>query len=88
MSHSADTLIELMNELLGLEVELRRSDGALAAALVATSTDRKILLVERIYREGVGYIVDPNTQEIETARDGNLWDTWNSQRAVLLRGVV
>ncbi|TNF71077.1 MAG: hypothetical protein EP299_12660 [Acidobacteria bacterium] len=88
MSHSADTLIELMSGLLGLKVEMRRSDAALAAALVATSKNRKLLLVERTYRDGVGCIVDPTTQEIETAREGNLWDIWNSERAVLLRGVV
>lgn len=88
MSDSNQTLLELLDELGGLNVELRRSDAALAVALVAITTDRNILIVERTYREGIRCIVDPTTEEIESAGNGDLWKIWNSERAVLLSGVV
>lgn len=45
-------------------------------------------MIERTYREGVCVILDPTPEEIETARSGNLWDLWNSDRAKRLAGVV
>jgi hypothetical protein len=88
MTASDRTLLELLDELGGLDVELRRSDAALAVALVATTRDRKILIVERTYRDGVCCIVDPTSEEIESAGNGDLWKIWNSERAVLMSGVV
>ena len=45
-------------------------------------------LLERTYREGVVYILDPSEEEIDIVREGDLWKLWNSDRRVLLAGIV
>ena len=53
---------------------------------------RQILVItfraRRTYREGVIYTLDPSEEEIEIAREGDLWKLWNSDRGILLAGIV
>ncbi len=88
MESTTNSLIQLLGELAGLEIEHRRHATTLATALLKRPDGRRLLLLERTYREGVVYILDPSEQEVEVAREGDLWKLWNSDRGVLLAGIV
>ena len=81
------TLVELFAELGATEMMSRRSDALLDVAIVALPDGRNILAIERAYRDGIRLIFDPTTQEIETAHRGDLWELWNTDRAVLIASV-
>ena len=85
---STNSLIQLLGELAGLEIELRRRETTLATALLKRPDGRRLLLLERTYREGIVYILDPSEEEMEVARERDLWNLWNSDRAILLTGIV
>lgn len=82
------TLVELLAELTGAEIELRREGSVLVMAVVKSSAGRRIMALERTYREGIVVLLDPTEDEMETARSGNLWDLWNSERAQDLSSAV
>jgi hypothetical protein len=86
----SDTIsfLELLAELGGATLELQRGDPTIAAAVIALPAGRQILAIERTYREGLCVILDPTPEELETARSGNLWDLWNSDRARDLYSIV
>ncbi len=88
MESTTNSLIELLGELAGLEIEIRRHATTLATALLRRPDGPRLLLLERTYREGVVYILDPSEEEMEIAREGDLWKLWNSERGVLLAGIV
>ncbi len=88
MESTSNSLIELLGELAGLEIELHRHATTLATALLKRSDGRRLLLLERTYREGVVYILDPSEEEMAIARDGDLWKLWNADRGVRLAGIV
>jgi hypothetical protein len=85
---SPNSLIELLGELAGVKIERRRHTATLAMALLRRPDGRRLLLLERTYREGVVYILDPSEEELEVAQEGDLWKLWNSDRGVLLGGIV
>ena len=85
---SFKTLVELLGELTPIEVELRREDDLVAVAVVMTAEGRRILLVERTYRAGVRFILDPTPEELQQAREGDLWKVWGSERSLLLTGII
>lgn len=82
------TLLELLATLGGAELEERWTDEMLAAALLRIANGRRILVVERTYREGIRVLLDPSEAELTAARASRLWDLWNSERAQLLAGAV
>lgn len=82
------TLIELLAELGGTDLLLRRTEADLAVAVIVLREGRQLLAIERTYREGIGIILDPTAEEIETARKGDLWTLWNSDRRQLLCSVL
>ena len=82
------SLVELLAQLGGAELVLRRENALLAVAVLALPEGRQVLFVERTYRPGIGAILDPTPEEIETARSGSLWDLWNSERSSLLVSAV
>lgn len=84
----SSSLIELLRELAALHVELLRSTEAITAALLRRPDGRRLLLLERTYRDGVVYLLDPSDDEIELARHGDLWTLWNSEHGVLLGGIA
>lgn len=81
MAH-AISLVELLARLAGAELSFRREDESdmLAVTVMVLPTGRKVLFVERTYRDGTGVLLDPTTEEIEIARSGNLWSLWNEER--------
>ena len=88
MESRTNSLIQLLGELAGLEIELRRHATTLATALLKRPDGRRLLLIERTYREGVVYILDPSEEEGEVTREGDLWKLWNSDRGVLLTRII
>jgi hypothetical protein len=88
MESSPNSLVELLGEIAGVEIERRRHTATLAMALLRIPDGRRLLLLERTYREGVVYILDPSEDEVDVAREGDLWKLWNSDRGVPLAGIV
>ncbi len=79
-------LVELLTELAGAELSFRREDEdvMMAVTVLVLPTGRQVLFVERTYRDGTGVLLDPTPEEVETARNGNLWSLWNEERARFL----
>ncbi len=77
----AVALLHVLSELGAFDLVLRRTDGVLDVAVVDLPEDRRVLAVERTYREGVCLILDPTPEEIAIAHEGDLWKLWNSDRA-------
>jgi hypothetical protein len=82
------TLVELLANLGGVRLSFRRDGATLAAAVLELPGERQVLVIERTYRQGICAIVDPTPEESETARNGDLWQLWNSERAERLFSVV
>jgi hypothetical protein len=80
----AVTLVELLGQLAGAELSFRRESDLLGVALVVLPGGRQVLIIERVYRDGTGILLDPTPDEIEVARSGDLWQIWNSERRSLL----
>ena len=83
MSHSL-TLVDLLTQLSGAELSFRRERDLIAVALLSLPAGRQVLLAERTYRDGTHVLLDPTPEEVETAKVGNLWETWNSPRSLYL----
>ncbi|HEX3554569.1 MAG TPA: hypothetical protein VIA62_15205 [Thermoanaerobaculia bacterium] len=71
------TLVQLLADLASVEFVLRREDEVLAVAVVATPAGRRVLALERTYRDGIHVLLDPTEEEIEIARSGDLWKLWS-----------
>lgn len=76
----AIAFVEFLHELGGSDLELHRCDGTLDMAVMALRDGRKLLAIERTYRDGTKVIFDPTVEELEVARNGDLWKLWNSDR--------
>lgn len=83
------TLVELLAELTGAELAFHREDEDewLAVVVVVTPAGRRVLAMERTYRQGIHILLDPTEEEVETARSGNLWSLWNSGRCRYLASI-
>lgn len=82
------SFVEFLFELGASELLVSRSDSATLAAIVVVLHDgRRLLAVERTYRDGICILFDPTEEEIETARSGDLWQLWNSDRMKFLDSV-
>ncbi len=88
VERTALSLVELLAELGGAELLFRRDDACLAVAVVALADERRLIVVERTYRDGIQVILDPTPEELATAQDDDLWETWNSPRAKYLASAV
>lgn len=82
------SLVELLAQLGGAELALRRENALIAVAVLSLPGGRQVLFVERTYRPGIGVVLDPTPEEIEIARSGELWQLWNSERSALLASAV
>ncbi|HEV7503522.1 MAG TPA: hypothetical protein VGS07_01285 [Thermoanaerobaculia bacterium] len=82
----AISLVELLSRLAGSDLSFQREDedGLLTATVLVLPTGRQVLFVERTYRDGTGVLFDPTPEEVEIARNGNLWSLWNDKRVRLL----
>ena len=82
------TLVGLLAELGAVKVIDQRNDETLAVAVVGLPDGRRLLAIERTYREGIGIITDPTEEELRVAREGDLWQLWNSDRRRLLHSIA
>jgi hypothetical protein len=82
----AISLVELLAQVAGAELSFRREDEGdlLAVTVLVLPTGRQVLFVERTYRDGTRVLLDPTSEEIETARSGSLRSLWNEERTRLL----
>ena len=80
----AVTLVELLAQLVGAELSFRREADLLGVSALVLPGGRQILIIERVYRDGTGILLDPTPEELEIARGGDLWQIWNSERRSLL----
>jgi hypothetical protein len=82
------TLVQLLAELGGAQLEFRREDALLSAAVLVLPQGRRLIAMERTYREGIHILLDPTPEELATVRQGDLWTVWNSERGQSLYGAV
>lgn len=81
------TLAELL-EALGGQVELCDQRDGYRVAVVVMPAERRLLATERDHRQGIKLILDPTDEETHQARDGDLHELWESERASPLYGLV
>jgi len=74
------TLVELLADYTRIQIETRRSDPCLQGALLTFVDGRRLIVVERTYREGLVALIDPTEEEVSILRHGDLWKIWNSDR--------
>ena len=82
------TLVELLTDLTGAELVLRREDDMLIVAVLATPAGRRVLAMERTYRQDIHILLDPTEEEVEMACSGDLWKLWNAGRVEYLSSVI
>lgn len=85
---SALSLLELLDRLGGARLAGRWTETTLTAALLEVGHGRRVLVIERTYREGIKVLLDPSAEELETARSLRLCDLWGSERSRLLYGAI
>lgn len=81
------TLVDLLAAYAGAAATHRRATPEIEAVELAFPDGRRVILLERTYRDGVGVIVNPSAEEIATMETADLWDLWNSGRAERLAGI-
>lgn len=84
----AITLVQLLTQLTGAELSFQRQSNLVVVALLALPGGRQVLLSERTYRDGIRVLIDPIQDEIETARHGDLWQGWGSERSLYLSSAI
>jgi hypothetical protein len=78
------TLVDLLTQLAGAKLAFKREHDLIAVALLVLPTGRQLLLAEQTYREGAKVLLDPTSDEVETARTGSLRQIWSSERSLYL----
>jgi hypothetical protein len=81
------TLPDLLAECAGAVTTHQRATPELETVTLAFPDGRRMILLERTYRDGATVIVDPTEDELAAAKTADLWDLWNSGRGVHLAGV-
>ena len=82
------TLLSLLASYAGAWVVERGNDPCLASALITVPDGRRLMVLERTYREGIRVIPTPDDAEISRMKGMQLWDLWNSDRAEDIDGAV
>ena len=82
------TIVELLTKFFGANVIAQRTDVTMSAVALRVSDGRRLILVERTYREGLSLLLEPTDEEIEIIRSGDLLELWNSDRAVPLDDIA
>jgi hypothetical protein len=82
------TLAELLAQVAGAELSFRREADLFGVSVLVLPEGRQMLLIERIYRDGTGVLLDPTPEEVEIARVGELGQIWNSERRSLLSSEI
>jgi hypothetical protein len=82
------TIVELLTSLFGVTVIAQRNDATMSAVALRVSDGRRLIMVERTYREGLKVLLQPTDAEIELIQSGDLSALWNSDRAVPLDDIA
>lgn len=81
------TIIDLLTTYAGAAVTHRRDQPELAAVAIALPDGRRLILMERTYRDGVVVITDPTDDELAALQTADLWKLWNSTRTARVTGI-
>lgn len=81
------TIVDLLTTYAGAAVTHRRDQPELAAVAIAFPDGRRLILMERTYRDGVVVIADPSDDELTTLQTADLWAMWNSSRPARVAGI-
>lgn len=73
-------LLELLADHETIKLETRRDDPCLHGAFIAFGNERRLIIVERTYREGMVALLDPTEEEVRIFHEGDLWTIWNSDK--------
>jgi hypothetical protein len=82
------TLTELFAETVGAKLELQREEDLYAMGILALPNGRRMIVIERTYRDGIHVILDPTQDELAVARDGNLYQLFSSERGSFLASAL
>jgi hypothetical protein len=82
------TLTELFAETVGAKLELQREEDLYAMGILALPNGRRMIVIERTYRDGIHVILDPTQDELAVARDGNLHQLFSSERGSFLASAL
>src|SRR4029079_10027955 len=82
------TLVELFAETVGAKLELQREEDLYALGVLAFPNGRRVIVIERTYRDGIHAILDPTQEELAAARDGDLHQLWSSERGSYLASAL
>ncbi len=75
------TLLELLERFAEADVLWKRDEEAtMLVACLAFPNGRRLILLQRTYRQGVAFIADPTEAEIEIGLRGDPWNLWNADR--------
>jgi hypothetical protein len=75
------TLVDLLAAYAGAATTHRRATPEIEAVALVFPDGRRMILLERTYRGGVGIIRDPTDGELAAMREAaDLWELWNSDR--------
>ena len=75
------TIAELLTNFFSANIIVSKNDATLEAVALYAAGGRRLILLQRTYREGLAVLLDPNDGDIEAIRTGDLWTLWNSDRA-------
>jgi len=82
------TLLDLLASYAGAWVVERGNDPCLASALITFPDGRRLIVLERTYREGIRMIQAPTDEEISRMKGTHVWELWGSDRAEIVDGAV
>lgn len=82
------TIVELLTNLFGVTVIAQRTDAMMSAVALRVSEGRRLIMVERTYREGLVVLLEPTDADIEIIQSGDLGALWDSDRAVPLDDIA
>jgi hypothetical protein len=82
------TLAELFVETVGAKLELQREEDLYAMGILALPNGRRVIVIERTYRDGIHVILDPTQEELDVARNGSLHQLFSSERGSYLASAL
>ena len=82
------TIVELLTSLFGVTVIAQRNDATMSAVALRVSDGRRLIMVERTYREGLKVLLQPTDADIELIQGGDLSALWKSDHAVPLDDIA
>jgi hypothetical protein len=82
-------LLRFLTTFCDLELEVSRIGGLYGAVVLKNNRGERVILMERLYRDGVAWIEHPTEEDLTQAREANdLQEVWNSPRSFFMHALV